>query len=77
MDNHFRESDFQYNIPVLMGLIGIWYINFFKFPTYCVVPYDQYLKRFPAYLQQLDMESNGKFVTKHNEAINYQTGPIV
>src|SRR5246500_5473777 len=63
IDEHFRTAPFARNLPVLMGLLGVWYNNFFRAPTVAVLPYDQYLKRFPAYLQQLTMESNGKHVT--------------
>ncbi len=77
MDNHFREAEFSENIPVLMALIGIWYNNFFGFETHAVLPYEQYLHRFPAYLQQGDMESNGKYVTRTGERVSYQTGPVI
>ena len=76
MDEHFRTAPFEQNLPVLMGLLAVWYNNFFGWETIAVLPYDQYLKRFPAYLQQLTMESNGKRVTLRGEAANYQTGPI-
>ncbi len=76
MDEHFRTAPFERNLPVLMGLLGIWYNNFFAAQTVAVLPYDQYLKRFPAYLQQLTMESNGKHVTLAGKKVNYQTGPI-
>jgi glucose-6-phosphate isomerase len=76
MDEHFRSAPFDRNMPVLMGLLGIWYNNFFGAETVAVLPYDQYLKRFPAYLQQLAMESNGKRVTVAGEPVGYQTGPI-
>ncbi len=78
MDKHFLETDLNQNIPVLMALLGIWYNNFFKCETLAVLPYEQALSRFPAYLQQADMESNGKGVTVSGELIkSYQTGPIV
>jgi len=77
MDCHFKNADFRENIPVLMALIGIWYNNFFKYETHAVLPYNQYLHRFPAYLQQGDMESNGKYVDKNGDAVNYQTGPVI
>jgi glucose-6-phosphate isomerase len=77
MDEHFRTAPFEENIPVLMALLGIWYNNFFKAASYAVLPYDQYLHRFPAYLQQLDMESNGKSVSRKGKRVKYQTGPIV
>src|SRR5512133_309197 len=76
MDEHFRTAPFDRNIPVLMGLLGVWYSDFFGAETVAVLPYDQYLKRFPAYLQQLTMESNGKSVTLDGERVSYQTGPI-
>ncbi len=76
MDEHFRTSPFECNLPVLMGLLGIWYNNFFDTQTIAVLPYEQYLKRFPAYLQQLTMESNGKHVTLDGAEIAYQTGSI-
>jgi glucose-6-phosphate isomerase len=76
MDEHFRTAPFERNLPVLMGLLGIWYNNFFDTQTVAVLPYEQYLKRFPAYLQQLTMESNGKHVTLDGAEIAYQTGPI-
>jgi glucose-6-phosphate isomerase len=77
MDEHFRTAPFARNLPVLMGLLTVWYNNFFGAQTVAVLPYDQYLKRFPAYLQQLTMESSGKGVTLDGEAIaTYQTGPI-
>ncbi|MEW5974681.1 MAG: glucose-6-phosphate isomerase [Acidobacteriota bacterium] len=76
LDEHFRSSPFDRNAPVLMGLLGIWYNNFFGAETVAVLPYDQYLKRFPAYLQQLAMESNGKRVTTGGTSVDYQTGPI-
>jgi glucose-6-phosphate isomerase len=77
MDEHFRTAPFEKNLPVLMGLLGVWYNDFFGAQTVAVLPYDQYLKRFPAYLQQLTMESNGKRVTLDGTAIgDYQTGPI-
>ena len=76
MDEHFRTTPFERNLPVLMGLLGIWYNNFFGAQTMAVLPYEQYLKRFPAYLQQLTMESNGKQTTIDGRKIGYQTGPI-
>ncbi len=76
MDEHFRTAPFEKNLPVLMALFSIWYNNFFGAETVVVLPYDQYLKRFPAYLQQLTMESNGKRVTIDGAAVNYQTGPV-
>ena len=76
MDEHFRTAPFERNLPVLMGLLAIWYNNFFGAQTVAVLPYEQYLKRFPAYLQQLTMESNGKHVTLEGIEVDYQTGPI-
>ena len=76
MDEHFRTAPFERNLPVLMGLLGVWYTNFFGAQTVAVLPYEQYLKRFPAYLQQLTMESNGKQVTLNGSRVAYDTGPI-
>ncbi|MBV9174263.1 MAG: glucose-6-phosphate isomerase [Chloroflexi bacterium] len=76
MDEHFRAKPLEQNLPVLMGLLAVWYTNFFGSETVAVLPYEQYLKRFPAYLQQLTMESNGKHVTLTGERVNYDTGPI-
>jgi glucose-6-phosphate isomerase len=76
MDEHFRNTPFERNLPVLMGLIGLWNTDFLGAETVAVLPYEQYLKRFPAYLQQLTMESNGKHVTLDGTATTYQTGPI-
>jgi glucose-6-phosphate isomerase len=76
MDEHFRTAPFERNLPVLMGLLGIWYNNFFNTQTIAVLPYEQYLERFPAYLQQLTMESNGKHVTFDGTEVAYQTGSI-
>jgi glucose-6-phosphate isomerase len=76
MDEHFRTAPFERNLPVLMGLLTVWYADFFGAQTVAVLPYDQYLKRFPAYLQQLTMESNGKSVTLDGARVDYETGPI-
>jgi len=76
MDEHFRTAPFEKNLPVLMGLLGLWYNNFFGAQTAAVLPYENYLKRFPAYLQQLTMESNGKRVRLDGVPVDYQTGPI-
>jgi glucose-6-phosphate isomerase len=76
MDEHFRTTPFERNLPVLLGLLGIWYADFFGAQTVAVLPYEQYLKRFPAYLQQLTMESNGKHVTLKGAEVHYATGPI-
>jgi glucose-6-phosphate isomerase len=77
MDEHFRTTPFDRNLPVLLGLLTVWYRDFFGAQTLGVMPYEQYLKRFPAYLQQLTMESNGKHVTLDGAAVDYETGPIV
>src|SRR5450432_2946710 len=77
MDEHFRTTPFERNLPVLLGLIGVWYNNFFGAQTVAILPYDQYLEHLPAYLQQLDMESNGKHVDLEGRTVNYQTGPII
>src|SRR5438105_4672354 len=76
MDEHFRTAPFEQNLPVLLGLLTVWYADFFGAETVGVMPYEQYLKRFPAYLQQLTMESNGKHVTLEGVEVDYQTGPI-
>ena len=76
MDEHFRSAPFERNLPVLMGLLAVWYNNFFGAQTVAVLPYEQYLKRFPAYLQQLTMESNGKHVTQDGARVDYDTAPI-
>jgi glucose-6-phosphate isomerase len=76
MDEHFRTTPFERNLPVLLGLLGVWNTDFLGAPTVAVLPYEQYLKRFPAYLQQLTMESNGKHVTIEGRDVNYPTGPI-
>jgi glucose-6-phosphate isomerase len=76
MDEHFRTAPFERNLPVLLGLLTVWYTDFFGAETVAVLPYEQYLKRFPAYLQQLTMESNGKHVTRAGAEIDYPTGPI-
>jgi glucose-6-phosphate isomerase len=77
MDEHFRTAPFDRNLPLLLGTIGVWYADLFGAETHAVLPYDQYLKRFPAYLQQLDMESNGKSVTLDGRRVDYPTGPVV
>ncbi|MFN4123361.1 MAG: glucose-6-phosphate isomerase [Flavobacteriales bacterium] len=77
IDNHFRETDFEQNIPVIMALLGIWYQNFFEADSYAILPYDQYLHRFAAYFQQGDMESNGKYLDRNGQKVNYETGPII
>ncbi len=77
MDNHFQTADFAQNMPVIMALIGLWYNNFFGAQTEAILPYDQYLHRFAAYFQQGNMESNGKYVDRNGNPVDYQTGPIV
>jgi glucose-6-phosphate isomerase len=76
MDVHFRTAPFEQNLPVLLGLLTLWYTDFFDAQTIAILPYEQYLKRFPAYLQQLTMESNGKHVTLDGTHVNYETGPV-
>jgi len=77
MDKHFQSAPFEQNLPVILGLLGIWYNNFFGAQTHAILPYDQYLHRFPAYFQQGDMESNGKRVTRDGKTVDYSTGPII
>jgi glucose-6-phosphate isomerase len=77
MDQHFRTTEFEQNIPVILALIGIWYNNFFEAESEAILPYDQYMHRFAAYFQQGDMESNGKSVDRNGRAVDYQTGPII
>ena len=77
MDEHFRSAPFEKNMPVILALLGIWYNNFFGVQTHAILPYDQYLHRFPAYFQQGDMESNGKSVTRDGEFVDYSTGPVI
>ncbi|MEP7269078.1 MAG: glucose-6-phosphate isomerase [Saprospiraceae bacterium] len=77
MDNHFKSTDFDKNIPVILALIGVWYNNFFEAETEAILPYDQYLHRFPAYFQQGNMESNGKQTDRNGQPVTYQTGPII
>jgi glucose-6-phosphate isomerase len=77
MDEHFRTAPLDANIPVILGLLGIWYVNFFGARTHAILPYDQYLHRLPAYLQQADMESNGKRVDRDGEIVDYATGPVL
>uniref|UniRef100_A0A7V4XU95 Glucose-6-phosphate isomerase n=1 Tax=Acidobacterium capsulatum TaxID=33075 RepID=A0A7V4XU95_9BACT len=76
MDEHFRTAEFGKNLPVILGLLSVWYNDFFDAQTVAILPYEQYLKRFPAYLQQLTMESNGKHVTLSGATVDYQTGPV-
>ncbi|HEY1025016.1 MAG TPA: glucose-6-phosphate isomerase [Sphingobacteriaceae bacterium] len=77
MDKHFRETEFENNLPVILGLLGIWYNNFFGAESHAILPYDQYLHRFAAYFQQGDMESNGKYIDRNGKVVDYQTGPII
>ncbi len=77
MDQHFRTAPLEKNMPVVMGLLGVWYNNFFAAQTHAILPYDQYLHRFPAYFQQGDMESNGKHITRDDEVTDYSTGPVI
>ncbi len=77
MDIHFKETDFEENIPVILALLGIWYNNFFEAETQAILPYDQYMHRFAAYFQQGDMESNGKHVSRNGQTVTYQTGPVI
>ncbi|XP_051548351.1 glucose-6-phosphate isomerase-like isoform X1 [Myxocyprinus asiaticus] len=77
MDNHFRSAPLEQNAPVILALLGVWYVNFFQAETHALLPYDQYMHRFAAYFQQGDMESNGKYITKSGTHVNYHTGPIV
>ncbi|MGO1244696.1 MAG: glucose-6-phosphate isomerase [Sphingobacterium sp.] len=76
-DEHFKNSEFEKNIPVVLGLLGIWYNNFFDAESHAILPYDQYLHRFAAYFQQGDMESNGKYVDRNGNRVDYQTGPVI
>jgi len=77
MDNHFKTTEFEENIPVIAALMGVWYNNFFGAESQAILPYDQYMHRFAAYFQQGDMESNGKYVSRNGEPVEYQTGPII
>jgi len=77
MDEHFRTAPFEENMPVILALLGVWYNNFFDADSHAILPYDQYMHRFPAYFQQGDMESNGKRVTRDGEPVDYSTGPII
>ncbi|KAL5514467.1 GPI1 [Sanghuangporus baumii] len=77
MDKHFRETPLERNLPVILAVLGIWYNDFYGAQTHCLLPYDQYLHKFADYFQQGDMESNGKFITKSGQRVNYQTGPII
>ena len=77
MDRHFAEAPFEKNLPVILGLLGIWYNNFFGAQSHAILPYDQYLSRFAAYFQQGDMESNGKYVTRDGQRVEWETGPVI
>lgn len=77
MDTHFREAPFKQNIPVILALLGIWYVNFFSISSQAIIPYDHYLRDFPAYLQQLEMESNGKSIDRNGQPVDYHTAPLV
>ncbi|MDT8371349.1 MAG: glucose-6-phosphate isomerase [Gammaproteobacteria bacterium] len=77
MDNHFRTQPLEQNMPVIMGLLGVWYINFFGAQTHAIVPYDHSLTRFPSHMQQLDMESNGKVTNREGQRLSYKTGPVI
>ena len=77
MDQHFKNAPLEKNIPVLLALIGVWYRNFYDYSTQCILPYDQYLSRFAAYFQQGDCESNGKYINRNGEQVDYSTGPII
>lgn len=77
MDKHFLKADFEQNLPVILALLGIWYNNFYEAESHAILPYDQYMHRFAAYFQQGDMESNGKYVDRNGEPVNYQTGPVI
>jgi glucose-6-phosphate isomerase len=77
VDEHFKDEPFEKNIPVIMAMLGIWYCNFFSAPTEAILPYDQYLHRFAAYFQQGNMESNGKYIDRNGEKVNYTTGPVI
>jgi glucose-6-phosphate isomerase len=77
MDEHFRTTELEKNLPVILGLLGVWYNNFFGAQTHAILPYDQYMHRFPAYFQQGDMESNGKSIRRDSQAVDYSTGPVI
>ncbi|KAJ9053391.1 glucose-6-phosphate isomerase [Entomophthora muscae] len=77
MDQHFKTAPFEENLPVILAVLGVWYNNFYGAQTQAILPYDQYLSRFAAYFQQGDMESNGKYVTRDGEVVDYSTGPII
>lgn len=77
IDNHFKNAPLNQNAPVILALLGVWYSNFYNAETHALLPYDQYLHRFPAYFQQGDMESNGKYITRSGQKVNYSTGPVI
>ena len=77
MDQHFREAPLAKNLPVVMAMLGIWYTNFWAAETHAILPYDHYLRSLPDHLQQLDMESNGKFINRQGARISYKTGPVI
>jgi glucose-6-phosphate isomerase len=77
MDQHFQTQPLEQNIPVILGMLGVWYVNFFKALTQAIVPYDHSLARFPSHMQQLDMESNGKYINNKGQRISYRTGPVI
>ncbi|CAH1906201.1 glucose-6-phosphate isomerase [Candidatus Nitrotoga sp. HW29] len=77
MDTHFREAPLEHNMPVILGILGVWYANFFGAASYAILPYDQYLQHFPAYLQQLEMESNGKRIDRNGQVVDYATGMVI
>jgi glucose-6-phosphate isomerase len=77
MDEHFRVAAAPCNLPLILGVLGVWYNDFWDAQTHCLLPYDQYMSRFPAYFQQGDMESNGKHVTRDGQHVNYSTGPVL
>src|SRR5690606_5524907 len=76
-DEHFRNTSFEKNIPVILALIGLWYTDFFGTQTEAILPYDQYMHRFAAYFQQGNMESNGKYVDRNDDKVHYATGPVI
>ncbi len=77
MDRHFLETPLEQNVPVILAMLGVWYINFFDADSHALFPYDQYMVRFPDYFQQADMESNGKTVDRQGKQVDYRTGPII
>ena len=77
MDQHFRQTDFEHNLPVLLALIGVWYNNFLHYHSHALLVYHQHLQYFPSYIQQLDMESNGKITNRHGKRVTYPTSPVI